>query len=138
MLEGSGVKPMRAGIRQISVMRKQLLAFTVIFLIGSAVAFAQKNVPHGAKGTVVHVANLYVQADESADKVSSVTPGRELVIAEHSGKWVRVFANTDVEVVTQSDAPVFGTETNARPISGWIMDKGVVSSETPNGDQILF
>ena len=138
MLEGGGVKPMGARIRQNSVMRKPLLAFSVVLLMVAPAAFAQKNMPKGAKGTVVHVANLYVQADESADKVSSVTPGRELVIAEHSGKWLRVFANTDVEVVTSSDAPVFGNETNAQPISGWILDKGVVTAETQNGDQILF
>jgi hypothetical protein len=102
-------------------------------------ASGQKNAPpHGTRGTVVHVANLYVQADESADKVSTVTPGRELVIAEHSGKWLRVFANTDVETVNEQDAPVFGNETNAQPISGWMLDKGVVTSDTPKGDEIVF
>jgi hypothetical protein len=102
-------------------------------------ASGQKNAPaHGPRGTVVHVANLYVQADESAAKVSTVTPGRELVIAEHSGKWLRVFANTDVEIVNEQDAPVFGNETNAQPISGWILDKGVVTADTPKGDEILF
>jgi hypothetical protein len=129
---------MDTGIRQTSVMQKQLLAFFALLLICTPIASAQKNVPHGAKGTVVHVANLYVQADESADKVSSVTPGRELVIAEHSGKWLRVFANTDVEVVNEADAPVFGNETNYKPISGWILDKGVVTSDTQKGDEILF
>jgi hypothetical protein len=129
---------MNAGIRQTSVMQKQLFAFSVLFLLTAPGAWGDKNVPHGAKATVVHVANLYVQADESADKVSSVAPGRELVVAEHSGKWLRVFANTDVEVVSQADAPVFGNETNAQPISGWILDKGVVSVDTPKGDEILF
>jgi hypothetical protein len=113
---------------------------SVLVLCSVAVAVCQKNGPpaNGKRGTVVHVANLYVQADESADKVSAVTPGRELVIAEHSGKWLRVFANTDVETVNEQDAPVFGNETNAQPISGWILDKGVVVAETPKGDEILF
>lgn len=105
-----------------------------------ALALGEKNSPppHGPRATVVHVANLYVQADESADKVSTVTPGRELIVAEHSGKWLRVFANTDVEVVNEQDVPVFGNETNAQPISGWILDKGVVTADTPKGDEILF
>ena len=126
-------------IRLTSVMQKLLPACTV-FLLGSAIVWGQKNSPssHGTKGTVVHPANLYAQADESAARVTSVTPGRELVIAERSDKWLRVFANTDAEVVTSSDAPVFGNETNAQPISGWILDRGVVSSETPKGDAILF
>jgi hypothetical protein len=129
---------MGTGIRQTIGMRKQLLAVSALVLIATTAAIGQKNAPHGTKATVVHVANLYVQADESADRVSTVTPGRELIVAEHSGKWLRVFANTDVEVVNQQDAPVFGNETNAKPISGWILDKGVVAADTPSGDQILF
>ncbi len=129
---------MNTGIRQNNVMQKQLLVLFAFLLIGVSAARSQKNMPHGAKGTVVHPANLFVQADESAARVSTVTPGRELVIAEHSGKWLRVFANTDVEVVNEADAPVFGNETNAQPISGWILDKGVVTADTQKGDQILF
>src|SRR5579862_5894250 len=130
---------MNAGIRQTSVMRKPLI-FSALLVACVSFAAAQKNAPpsHGTKGTVVHIVNLYAQADESAAKVSQVTPGRELVIAEQSDKWLRVFANTDVEVVNSSDAPVFGNETNAQPISGWIINKGVVTASTPNGDAILF
>jgi hypothetical protein len=129
---------MNTGIRLTSVMQKPLLTVSALLLMAAPLTHAQKNMPRGTKATVVHVANLYVQADESADKLSSVAPGRELVVAEHSGKWLRVFANTDVEVVNQADAPVFGNETNAQPISGWILDRGVVTSDTQKGDEILF
>src|ERR1700741_2298908 len=131
---------MCTGIRLTSVMQKRLLTLAALFLAATIIVSAQKNSPpsHGTKGTVVHVANLYAQADESAARVSTVTPGRELVIAERSDKWLRVFANTDVEVVNSSDAPVFGNETNAQPISGWVIDKGVVTANTPTGDAILF
>ncbi len=84
---------MDTGIRQISVMRKLLIFFSALLLISAPATKAQKNAPRGMKGTVVHPANLYVQADESANRVSTVMPGRELVIAEHSGKWLRVFAS---------------------------------------------
>jgi len=126
--------------RQTNVMRKRISALSIVLLLGASLAWGDKNSPpsHGVKGTVVHVANLYVQADESSDKVSSVTPGRELIVAEHSGKWLRVFANTDVETVNEQDVPVFGNETNAQPISGWVLDKGVVTADTPNGGQILY
>jgi hypothetical protein len=125
--------------RLTSMMPKRIFAFAALLLLGAGMAQGDKNAPpHGTRATVVHVANLYVQADESADRVSTVAPGRELVVAEHSGKWLRVFANTDVEVVNESDVPVFGNETNAQPISGWILDKGVVTSDTPKGDEILF
>src|ERR1700756_778699 len=131
---------MKMGIRLTTVMPKQLLAFSALLLIGAPLATSQKNSSpsHGTKGTVVHAANLYAQADESAARVSTVTPGREVIIAERSDKWLRVFANTDVEVVNEADAPVFGNETNAQPISGWVIDKGVVTANTPTGDAILF
>ena len=82
---------MHTEIRLTIVMQKRLLALFAFVLIGSTTALAQKNSspPHGTKGTVVHVANLYAQADESAARVSAVTPGRELVIAERSDKWLR-------------------------------------------------
>ena len=131
---------MNAQIRQTIVIRKLLLVFSALLLMGAPLAKGQKNSPpsHGTKGTVVHVANLYAQADESAARVSRVAPGRELIIAERSDKWLRVFANTDVEVVNEADAPVFGNETNAQPISGWIINRGVVTANTPKGDDILF
>lgn len=67
-----------------------------------------------------------------------MTPGRELVIAERSGKWLRIFANTDVEEASESDVPVFGQESAPQPVSGWIPDKGVVTAATANGDVILL
>jgi hypothetical protein len=133
------LKPMSMENRQTTVMQKRIVTFSVFLLFCATLAIGEKNAPpHGTKATVVHVANLYVQADESAPKVSSITPGRELIVAEHSGKWLRVFANTDVETVNEADVPVFGNETNAQPISGWILDKGVVAADTPKGDEILF
>ncbi|HEX3438604.1 MAG TPA: hypothetical protein VHT24_17675 [Pseudacidobacterium sp.] len=120
-------------------MRNQVLSCCVFLLLG-VMAFGQKNAlpSNGVKATLVHQAPLYVQADETASRVTNIAPGREMIIAEHSGKWLRVFANTDVSIVHEQDVPVFGTETNTPPISGWVIDKGVVSSNTPNGDEILF
>lgn len=94
--------------------------------------------PGGDKATIIRVANIYVQPDESSSRVGEMTPGREMVVSEHSGKWLRVFADTDVETVSRQDAPVFGGEQNTPPISGWIIDKGVVEGSTPQGSVILF
>ena len=40
---------------------------------------------------------LYVTADTQAQKVDRVQIGREMVVAEKSGPWLRVYANTDIE-----------------------------------------
>jgi hypothetical protein len=107
-------------------------------------AAGQSRIPHelvpknGPKATVVRVANLYVQPDESSDRVGTVTPGREMVIAERSGDWLRVFANLDAPETRAADTPVLEQDTPVQPISGWIVDKGVISTDTPHGDQALF
>jgi outer membrane protein assembly factor BamD (BamD/ComL family) len=65
--------------------------------------------------------------------------GREMVVAEKSGPWVRVYANTDIqEQMNQRDEPMIGSDQNTPPISGWMEAKGVVQVSTPDGDQILM
>jgi outer membrane protein assembly factor BamD (BamD/ComL family) len=59
-------------------------------------------------------------------------------VAEKSGEWLRVFANTDVELEHTTDEPIFDTNDVPSPISGWMQAKGVVIETTPNGDQVLM
>ena len=92
----------------------------------------------GPRATALRVSWLYVSADLGAQKVGRVQIGRELVVAEKSGAWLRVFANTDIEEEHTSDAPIFDTNETPPPISGWMQAKGVVIENTPNGDQILM
>ena len=92
----------------------------------------------GPRATALRVSWLYVSADLGAQKVGRVQIGRELVVAEKSGAWLRVFANTDIEEEHTSDAPIFDTNETPPPISGWMQAKGVVIENTPNGDQILL
>ena len=92
-----------------------------------------------ARATILHDAIVYVAADDSAQKIAEVTPGHEVVITDHSGGWVKVFANTDTPDEGDPDQqPEFSTDTDPTPTTGWIKDKGVVTPETPNGDAILY
>lgn len=92
----------------------------------------------GPRATMLRETPLFVAPDTSSQKVDRVQEGRELVVAETSGPWVRVFANTDVEEVDERDAPVFGQETAPPPVSGWMQKKGLIQESTPNGDRILM
>src|SRR3569833_278349 len=92
----------------------------------------------GPRATALRVTWLYVSASTEAQKVDRVQPGSEIVEAEKSGEWLRVFANTDVELEHRADAPIFDTNDVPPPISGWMQAKGVVIESTPNGDQILM
>jgi hypothetical protein len=127
-------------VSRLFAVRVQRLALICAFLSSIAAAFAQQQgpPPKGDRATVVRETILYVSPDKGAQKVGRITPGREMVIAEHSGKWIRVFANTDIEEASEKDAPIFGRDAAPPPVSGWIEDKGVVTSSTPQGDSILY
>jgi hypothetical protein len=95
-------------------------------------------IPAGTLATPIRETILFVSADDSSQRLANITPGREMVIVEKNGEWLRVFANTDIEVSHAQDAPIFGAEAAPPPISGWTQAKGVIAADTPNGDEILF
>jgi hypothetical protein len=94
----------------------------------------------GPRATALRTTWLYVSPDRSAQKVQHLAPGREMVIAERSGGWLRVFANTDIQEIHNSDdEPWVGNDNNTTPpVSGWLEARGIVEESTPNGDQILM
>ena len=94
----------------------------------------------GPRAVVLRVTWLYVAADLNSQKVDRVQIGREMVVAEHNGPWMRVYANTDIQLEHEGpDTPLMGSPDSVPPpVSGWIEAKGVVVENTPNGDQILM
>ncbi len=92
----------------------------------------------GPRATVLRITPLYVSPDPGAQRVDRVQIGREIVIAEKSGPWMRVYANTDIEEMRGKDTPEIGADDTPPPISGWLQAKGVVEESTPNGDQIIM
>ncbi len=92
-----------------------------------------------ARATILHDAIVYVGPDDSSQKVAEVTPGHEVVVIQHNGPWVKVFANTDTPDQNDPDhEPEFGSDDVVTPASGWVRDKGIVTPDTPGGDSILF
>jgi hypothetical protein len=121
-------------------MRTGFLAFSALLILAVQANAAPKppTPSNGPKATVIRNTNLYVGPDTSSSRLAEISPGREMVIVEKNGPWLRVFANTDEETSRSQDAPVFGHEAAAPPVSGWMSAPGVVSAETPKGDLILF
>jgi hypothetical protein len=115
-----------------------VLSASLSLYLGEAYAQKPAAPQQGPRATSIRNATLYVAPDEHSEKLSTLAPGREMVIAERSGEWLRVFANTDVELESEQDKPVFGEEAVATPISGWLREKGVIRPDTPQGDVILF
>ena len=114
--------------------------FCLAFALLSAAlpVYAADKPPSGDMATVIVVTNIYVGADTSSNRLDQMTPGRELLVIEHNGKWVRVFANTDSLANHDSDAPVLDTETRTPPVAGWMEDKGLITVKTPKGAEILY
>jgi outer membrane protein assembly factor BamD (BamD/ComL family) len=121
-------------------MRTGFTALSALLFIAVQATAAPKPEPpkNGPKATVLRTTNLYVGPDSTSSKLAEITPGREMVVVEKNGPWVRVFANTDEQTSRSQDAPVFGHDAAAVPISGWMEAAGVVSADTPKGDVILF
>ncbi len=121
------------------------LALSAVLLLASPLHAQKKpkdnlsGYDRSARATVVHNALVYVAADDTSQKVAEVTPGHEVVVIDHSGPWVKVFANTDTPDQGNPDlAPEFSSDKEPTPSSGWIRDKGIITAQTPNGDSILF
>src|SRR5437867_11958846 len=88
----------------------------LIFFLLTGATFAAE------RGRLVRVGNLYLSPDASSAKLADVERGREVVILETSRDWLHVEANLSEE----------------RAVTGWMLDKGVVRTSTPDGDKILY
>src|SRR5512147_656108 len=101
-------------------MKRCLYLFAVIAIALSA--FAQEGPPDNKHGIMVRVAQLYLSPDVSSSRLAEVPRGREVIILEQSRNWLHVLASITPE----------------KDVNGWIVDKGVVRPDTPDGDRILF
>ena len=74
------------------------------------------------RGAMMRVATIYVAPDATSAKLGEVERGREVVVIQTSRDWINIEAQL----------------TEERVLTGWILEKGVVQSSTPNGDRVLF
>ncbi len=80
------------------------------------------------RGVMVREAVIYVQPATDSAKLSNVARGREATVLERTPGWIHVSA-------TVKEGGEFGDD---RDVSGWILDKGLITPATPNGDQIIY
>jgi hypothetical protein len=131
------------------VMKSRILAvraLVLILLCAALSATAEKKKGSdlqkpmaGPRATALRVTWLYVAPDIDSQKVDRVQIGREMVVAEKSGPWMRVYANTDIEELREDkDTPILDSDSTPPPVSGWMQIRGVVVETTPNGDQVLM
>jgi hypothetical protein len=105
--------------------RLSLLALAVAF---SSVAFAADK----EHGTVIAEVPLHVSPDPGSQNLATLTRGRDIFVLDHTmvdnKPWSHLLAVVDVDVERET----------SRSISGWVPAKAVVTTSTPDGDQIIF
>lgn len=107
-------------------LKRTLLALVAALAAASAVAADKEH------GTVINEVTLYVTPDPGAQKLGRVTRGRDIFLMDHTTvdnkPWAHLLAVVDVDLERQT----------AREISGWVPSNVVITTSTPNGDQIIF
>src|SRR5271169_4815811 len=78
---------------------------------------------------------IYISPDSSSAKLSNIGRGREVTVLDRAPGWAHVVGTVDVTQSVEFDAE---DEENARNVTGWIVDKGVITTATPDGDKALF
>jgi hypothetical protein len=101
------------------VVFKRLLFFFVSLFLCGGLTFAQTK---AERGIVVREAQLYISPDAKSAKLGTVDRGREVVVMDNSKEFIKVFAEMG----------------QGKNVTGWMIDRGVVRENTPNGDRILF
>jgi hypothetical protein len=74
------------------------------------------------RATSIRTAAIYLSPDATSAKLAEIDRGREVIYLETSNTWVHVEANL----------------TEEKTVTGWVEGKGLVQSNTPDGDKILF
>jgi hypothetical protein len=74
------------------------------------------------RATTIRAAAIYLSPDTTSAKLADIDRGREVIYLETSGTWIHVEANL----------------TEEKTVTGWVEGKGLVQSNTPDGDKILY
>jgi len=85
------------------------------------------------RGVMLREGVIYVSPSADSAKLSNIGRGREVAVLEHAKGWVNVMGTVGAGYTPED--PENQTDRN---VTGWIEDKGVITTSTPDGDKILF
>ncbi len=95
-----------------------------ILLLGSLPALAIE------RGIMIRQGEIYVNPSTDSAKLSDIGRGREVAILERTPGWVNVVGTVAVSPDPDNESD--------RNVTGWIIDKGVITTATPDGDKIIY
>lgn len=109
--------------------RSQCWYFVLGFLV-----FLSPSLFAAERGVMAREGIIYISPNTSSAKLSNISRGREVAVIERAPGWVHVVGTVDVNTTIE-----FGNEEqNDRNVTGWILDQGVITTATPDGDKVLF
>ena len=100
------------------------VAILVVVAFLSLSAFATE------RGIMMREAVIYISPDTSSAKLSNIGRGREVAVLEHTPGWVNVVGTVETSPDPENESD--------RNVTGWILDRGVITTTNPEGDKILF
>ena len=101
-------------------------------IYGVVLAVVAACVPAAAieRGVMLRDGVIYVSPSTTSAKLSNIGRGREVAVMERSPGWVNVVGTVQVSQDPENEAD--------RNVTGWVEDKGVIMTTTPDGDRILY
>lgn len=119
---------MACSLNRVNMFTLKLALPTLCMLLVATAAFAADK----EHGTVISEVTLVVTPDPQAQKLGRVTRGRDIFLMDHTmvdnKPWAHLLAVVDVDLERET----------MREISGWVPANVVVTTSTPNGDQIIY
>ncbi len=82
------------------------------------------------RGIMIRAGVIYVNPSTDSAKLSDIGRGREVAILEHTPGWVNVVGTVAVSPDPENEGD--------RNVTGWMIDKGVITTATPDGDKIIY
>ena len=85
------------------------------------------------RGVMVREGVIHVDPSNDSAKLSNIGRGREVAVIQRAPGWANVMGT--VSVGYEAEDPDTLVEHN---VTGWIQDKGVILTTTPDGDKIIY
>ena len=104
------------------------------FHVLAFVMFSSASLLAAEHGVMLRDGVIYISPDTSSAKLSNISRGREVAVIERTPGWVHAVGTVDVI----ANIEVGEEDRTDRDVTGWIVDKGVIMTSTPDGDKILF
>jgi hypothetical protein len=109
-------------------MQRKLILFLALMLLPALAAATER-------GILIREGAIYIQPDTSSAKLSDIGRGREVAVLDRTPGWIHVVGTVET---THNIEELADEEYSDKNVTGWILDRGVITTSTPDGDKIIY